>query len=849
MLMKRQLLLTLLSVAMLSAMAKTNEFSGGNGSSSSPYQIATASALRTLSTNVSNGNTYDNVYFILTSDIDLSEVRGDFGWQPIGVYNGTGFAGTFDGAGHTVSGMYIKNPADGMGLFGYLSGGTVKNVVLDGSDVTGNNYVGGIVGYNNGNIRRCIVRNSKIQVTGGFGNGGGIAGSVYHGNVTDCKVSGTDITAQHSNIGGISGCVYNAKVTGCTVASTTFNGGTHRGAIIGLNEGGSLMLKDNLYGEDVKGIKGAMDGMDVQNGGAMKGYVPKDTSKPAKALATTSTANTSTANTPAAPVVKQPVAPAPTEVKDGKTSKKDKSKKKKKHKLGRFSDSDTPDVEPTPAEVPTSEPATTVAAAPTTTVPTVSADTTSALNQPQVVTAVEAAAPKIAPSLSSEKYLVWTKGAKKPEAKVKTERPQSHNDQPEATDFMGKNFRYQSMCDWTEGMRFMVMPEKYDLLVNTFRNAQGKEVSSGSLRHKIMVYQGHTDMDNGRVHINFHCEDNNQDYYYELPNGTFEDYCWGKLGVPTLAYLGDVDKARELLMNKILLTRTQFFRVDTEYDGDGFKEVTVDKNKAVTVKAVGVGTRSFPVKIIVEDSEGNQFYQCVAMSKTNSGMRDDEFTVDNEKFLFQGSFDLSEGEMVVSENIKDYLTKHVYTKKATQMSSKGAGKMRDVKVPRFTGFIIDEIEPIKDSPYHTLTLRETESRRIYHLDVIFHEEDIQSDNRNDYFGNIFGMGEGIARNTSKEVRAAIREGRATIGMTHEEVEMAMGEPISKIVDNKGIEKWLYPRSNNKILEVYFDEKGHVSKGKSIQGNKAAPSTSAMQKKNMRSSKSSSTYTRPGTPLR
>ena len=108
----------------------------------------------------------------------------------------------------------------------------------------------------------------------------------------------------------------------------------------------------------------------------------------------------------------------------------------------------------------------------------------------------------------------------------------------------------------------------------------------------------------GRVHINFTCEDDGKSYYYELPYGTFEDYCYTKMGVPTLAYLGDVDKARELLMNQPLLTRTQYFRVDTEYKGDGYRDVTVDKNMLVTVKAIGVGTRAFPVKIIVEDENG-----------------------------------------------------------------------------------------------------------------------------------------------------------------------------------------------------------------------------------------------------
>ena len=121
--------------------------------------------------------------------------------------------------------------------------------------------------------------------------------------------------------------------------------------------------------------------------------------------------------------------------------------------------------------------------------------------------------------------------------------------------------------------------------------------------------------------------------------------------IPTLAYLGDVDKARELLMNQPLLTRTQHFRVDTEYYGDGYRDVVVEKNMLVTVKAIGVGTRSFPVKIIVEDENGNQFYQNVAMSKTNSGIREEGFSYDAEMYSFAGSFEFLGANMTVSSNI------------------------------------------------------------------------------------------------------------------------------------------------------------------------------------------------------
>ena len=270
----------------------------------------------------------------------------------------------------------------------------------------------------------------------------------------------------------------------------------------------------------------------------------------------------------------------------------------------------------------------------------------------------------------------------------------------EPTDFMGKNFRYYSMCDWKVGMRFMVVPDKYDLLVSTFHDAiTKKEVANGILRHRIMVYQGHNMLSNGRVHINFTCEEDGKSYYFVQPWGTFADYCYSKSGIPTLAYLGDVDKARELLMNQPLLTRTQHFRVDTEYSSDAYREITVDKNMLVTVKAIGVGTRTCPVKIIVEDENGNQFYQNVAMSKTNSGLRDESTSEDADRYSFAGSFEFLGANMTVSSNIREYLNQTVHTKYSTSMSSKGSGKVRDVKVPRFTGFIIDEITPVRNSKY------------------------------------------------------------------------------------------------------------------------------------------------------
>ncbi len=408
-------------------------------------------------------------------------------------------------------------------------------------------------------------------------------------------------------------------------------------------------------------------------------------------------------------------------------------------------------------------------------------------------------------------YIVKTKNVKKTAAVATVTAEDVNSQTAEPQDFMGKNFRFYSMCDWKDGMRFMVVPEKYDLLVNTFRDAlTNKEVSSARLRHHIMVYKGHEDMPNGRVHVNFFCETDKKSYYYELPSGTFDDYCYGKLGVPTLAYLGDVDKARELLLDQTLITRTQYFRIDTEYDGEGYQEVTMPKNKVVTVKAIGVGTRSFPVKIIVENEDGEQFYQNVAMSKTNSGLRDDEFDVDNAKYLFGGSFEFTGAEMVVAADYKSYLNKTVHTMHATGMSTKGDGKQRDVQVPRFTGFIIDAITVDKrHEGYYTLTMRETDTRRIFYKSVTFSEA-VPNAPKEDYFGHLFGMGEGIARSTTVETRTAIREGRVIPGMTMDEVELAVGQSATKMTTSDGVTEWMYPRSNS-VLVVRFNSDGVVIK--------------------------------------
>ena len=416
----------------------------------------------------------------------------------------------------------------------------------------------------------------------------------------------------------------------------------------------------------------------------------------------------------------------------------------------------------------------------------------------------------------SEDYLVKTKNVKKAVVSESTDSLSNQEAEEEkAHDFISENFRFYSLCDWKEGMRFMVMPEKYDMVVKTFHDPtlNGKEVSSMTLRHKIMVYKGHTESSDGHARVNFYCEDNGRNYYFEVPNGTFDDYCYSKFGIPTLAYLGDVDIAREKLIGKTMFTRTDKYCIDTEYDGEGFQEITVTPNEPVTVTAVGVGTRSFPVKIIVEDKNGKEFFQNVAISKTNSGMRDNEFIMDNTKHLFAGSFELQDAIMAVSQDLAKYIGQTVHTKYTTEMVSRGDGKERTLKVPRLTTFTIENVAPKNNSNYVTLTLKENESRRMYFKDVTFKNVDnVTGDidgRREDYFGYLFAMGEGKARATSQAARAAIRQGRVILQMTEDEVILAMGEPNKTAESSNGRHDWIYNRSDGKLLIVQFDGNGRV----------------------------------------
>ena len=166
----------------------------------------------------------------LTADITLPAVAdGESNWTPMGTdydpYNP--YTGTFDGDGHTITGLTINLPNQWcVGLIGCL-GGKVQNLTLAGAKINGSYYVGGVVGVNFGSMIGCTVSGT---VKGNSFNVGGVVG-FNSGTVTGCYATG-DVSG-HSDVGGVAGRNYNGTVTGCYHAAGEVSGNMNVGGVTG----------------------------------------------------------------------------------------------------------------------------------------------------------------------------------------------------------------------------------------------------------------------------------------------------------------------------------------------------------------------------------------------------------------------------------------------------------------------------------------------------------------------------------------------------------------------------------------------------------------------------------------
>ena len=175
----------------------------------------------------------------LTADIDLKGID----WTPIGKDDNKAYTGTFDGNGKTITGLTVTGSDQYAGLFGYIgSGGTVKNVVLEGVQIESDNssgYAGGVAGDSWGTIENCSVSGSVSGTT----FAGGVVGSQRGGSITGCNSSATVKGVIFA--GGVVGYNGGGTLTACyaTRDVTVENDGTnnsHAGGVVGYNGGGTL---------------------------------------------------------------------------------------------------------------------------------------------------------------------------------------------------------------------------------------------------------------------------------------------------------------------------------------------------------------------------------------------------------------------------------------------------------------------------------------------------------------------------------------------------------------------------------------------------------------------------------
>jgi len=214
----------------------------GEGTSAAPFEIETLQQLKGLGdfVNASNGN-FNDKFYKLTADInlDVSPYNSGTGWTPIGT-SANPFRGHFNGNYRRITGLFINNSSGYVGLFGSIVGGSVQNLGVEGSTVSGTQYVGGLAGYVSGIVTNCYT---NVSVRGNIGNttqlyAGGVAGYTNTGSlVANCYSTGT--VTGYRNIGGVVGYINGSTVTNC-YATGTVSGERYVGGVVGyvINSGG-----------------------------------------------------------------------------------------------------------------------------------------------------------------------------------------------------------------------------------------------------------------------------------------------------------------------------------------------------------------------------------------------------------------------------------------------------------------------------------------------------------------------------------------------------------------------------------------------------------------------------------
>ena len=209
--------------------------------SNGSYNVTSADGLMNIAKLVNGGKTDINI--TLAADIDLTGKD----WTPIGTDYDNSYTGTFDGGGHTITGLTFTTNDENAGLFGYLNrAGTVKNVVMEGVQITSNQIyggsIGGVVGSSlGGTIENCSVSGS----VSGTVYVGGVVGAQIDGSITGCSSSAT--VKGMVDVGGVAGQTNSsATLTACyATGNVTIEIAPKKniagGGLVGMNGGSGIL--------------------------------------------------------------------------------------------------------------------------------------------------------------------------------------------------------------------------------------------------------------------------------------------------------------------------------------------------------------------------------------------------------------------------------------------------------------------------------------------------------------------------------------------------------------------------------------------------------------------------------
>ena len=201
--------------------------------SNGSYTVTSADGLMNVAELVNGGKTDINI--TLDKNIDLTGKD----WTPIGTDYDNSYKGTFDGGGHTITGLTVTTNDQFVGLFGSIGyAGTVKNVVMDGIQITSNHSLG---------------------------YAGGVAGFSWGGTIENCSVSGS--VSGTVSVGGVVGIQWEASITGCS-SSATVKGMVQVGGVAGETNSGATMAACYATGN----VTIEIDPIDNILGGGLVGF-------------------------------------------------------------------------------------------------------------------------------------------------------------------------------------------------------------------------------------------------------------------------------------------------------------------------------------------------------------------------------------------------------------------------------------------------------------------------------------------------------------------------------------------------------------------------------------------------